>query len=142
MFKAKLVSSQEKIFIDDSIDKFADLGKMRSLMGERFSFQLIYVDEGEDYTFDRRPFVNLAVDGTLGKYATVRDVRNVPVDRPVVPGRYDDQYLRTTAGIYPDILTPLRYGGKVVVGRDKLRSLWIEVEPGKDTHASVDATTG
>ena len=129
MLKTKLTSSLEKVFIDDNIDSFGEISAIRILRGERFSVELLYVDEGPDYTLPSRPFVNLTVGGTLGKYATVRDVRNVPVDRPVHPERHDEQYLRKTAGIYPDLLTPLRYGGKVVVGRDKLRSLWIEIEP-------------
>jgi hypothetical protein len=129
MFKTKLVSSQEKVFIDDDISKFEDLTHFSVLKGERFSVQLLYVDEGTDYTFDRRPLIDLSLSGSLAEYATVRDVRNVPVDRPINPEHHDDQYLRKTAGIYPDLLTPLRYGGKVVVGRDKLRSLWIEIEP-------------
>ena len=138
MFKAKLVSSQEKIFIDDSIDKYQKLERFSVLMGERFSVQLIYVDEGEDYTLERRPFVDLTLGGSVAKFASVRDVRNVPVDRPINPEHHDDQYLRKTAGIYPDLLTPLRYGGKVVIGRDKLRALWIEVEP--DMHLSGEQT--
>lgn len=129
MLKTKLVSSLEKIFIDDSIDAFAPITEIRVLKAERFSFQLLYVDEGEDFTFERRPIIDITLSGSLAAYATVRDVRNVPVDRPINPERHDDQYLRKTPGIYPDLLTPLRYGGKVVVGRDKLRALWIEIEP-------------
>lgn len=129
MLKTKLVSSLEKAFIDESIENFAIMNHITVLKGERFSFQLLYVDEGPEYTLPWRPFVSLSIDGALAKYATVRDVRNVPVDRPINPEKYDSQYLRTTPGIYPDLLTPLRYGGKVVPGRDKLRSLWIEVEP-------------
>ncbi|MBQ1269877.1 MAG: hypothetical protein IIY09_05315, partial [Clostridia bacterium] len=102
--------------------------------------QLLYVDEGEDYTFDRRPLADLTLGGTLAKYANVRDVRNVPVDRPISPERHDDQYLRKTPGIYPDLLTPMRYGGKVVIGRDKLRSLWIEIEPPHDLVGEQDLT--
>ena len=131
MLKTKLVSSQEKIFIDDRIENFAPLMPFSTLKGERFSVQLIYVDEGDDYTLDRRPLMDLTLGGSLAEYATVRDVRNVPVDRPINPEKHDDGYLRKTPGIYPDLLTPLRYGGKVVPGRDKLRSLWIEVEPDK-----------
>ena len=129
MFKTKLTSSLEKAFIDDNIDKFPTLSALSVLKGERFSVQLLYVDEGPEYSLGVRPFMTLTLGGDLSKYVTVRDVRNVPVDRPVVPGHIDGQYLRTEPGIYPDLLTPLRYGGKVVPGRDKLRSLWIEVEP-------------
>ena len=129
MFKAKLISSLEKVFIDENIEKFDEIKHLSVLKGERFSVQLIYVDEGEDYTFDRRPLLELKLGGVLAQYASVRDVRNVPVDRPITPERHDDQYLRKEPGIYPDLLTPLRYGGKVVPARDKLRSLWIEIEP-------------
>ena len=129
MLKTKLISSQEKVFIEDNIDSFGTIDHITVLANERFSVQLLYVDCGPDYTLPQRPITDLILEGSLAKYATVRDVRNVPVDRPIHPERYDDQYLRTTAGIYPDLLTPLRYGGKVVVGRDKLRSLWIEIEP-------------
>ena len=130
MLKTKLTSSLEKAFIDDNIASFPSVTEVTALRGERFSAQLLYVDEGPEYSLACRPFMNITVSGDLAKYVTVRDVRNVPVDRPVVPGYTDSQYLRTTPGIYPDLLTPLRYGGKVVPGRDKLRSLWIEVEPG------------
>ena len=129
MFKTRIVSSQEKVFIDDRIESFKELSCLSALMGERFSLQLLYVDEGEDYTLDKRPLMDITLGGTLAKYTTVRDVRNVPVDRPINPEHHDEQYLRKTPGIYPDLLAPLRYDGKIVVGRDKLRSLWIEVEP-------------
>ena len=129
MLKTKLVSSLEKAFIDDSIDAFTPITEIRVLKAERFSVELLYVDEGEDFTFERRPIIDITLSGSLAAYATVRDVRNVPVDRPINPEHHDDQYLRKTPGIYPDLLTPLRYGGKVVVGRDKLRALWIEIEP-------------
>ena len=129
MLKTKLTSSLEKIFIDDKIDTFPILNNISALKGERLSVQLLYIDEGPDYSMPWRTLVDLKLGGSLAEYTTVRDVRNVPIDRPVNPEKYDDQYLRTTPGIYPDLLTPLRYGGKVVPGRDKLRSLWIEIEP-------------
>ena len=129
MLKTKLVSSLEKVFIDDKIDSFSTADSITVLKGERLSVQLLYIDEGPDYSMPWRTLVDLNLGGSLAEYVTVRDVRNVPIDRPVNPEKYDDQYLRTTPGIYPDLLTPLRYGGKVVPGRDKLRSLWIEIEP-------------
>ena len=140
MLKTKLTSSLEKVFIDTAIDSYPTIGRISALKNERFSVQLLYVDEGPEYSLIWRPLVNLTIGGNLAKYATVRDVRNLPVDRPVVPDRCDDQYLRTTPGIYPDLLTPLRYGGKVVPGRDKLRSLWIEIEPDGTLTGECDLT--
>ena len=129
MFKIKLISSQEKVFIDNTIGQFPSFDRLSVLRDERFSVQVLYVDEGPEYSFNFRSMLSLTLGGTLAPYTSVRDVRNVPVDRPINPERHDDQYLRKTPGIYPDLLTPLRYGGQVVVGRDKLRSLWIEIAP-------------
>ena len=126
MLKLKLVSSQVKAFLDDSIGSFKSLEKISALGGEKLSFCVLYVDEGEPY-LPFRALAELKIDGELSAFATVRDVRNVPVDRPVNPLRHDDQYLRKTPGLYPDLLTPLRYNGKVVLGTDKLRTLWVEI---------------
>ena len=127
MFRTKIISSQDKPFIDQSIEEFSSLERISALMGERLSFQLIYTDEGKKQ-LPTRPFAKVIIDGELARYATARDVRLVPVDRPVNPAKFDDQYLRTTPGIYPDLLTPLRYGGRVCPGINKLRSVWVEVE--------------
>ena len=131
MLKTKIVSSQIKAFIDDSIDSFKEFKKGSALLGEKYSFQLLYVDEGET-DIPQRPICTFNIEGDLAPYVSVRDVRNVPVDRPVHPDHYDEQYLRIKPGIYPDILTPLRYNGQIVIGYEKLRSLWIEVDIPKD----------
>lgn len=131
MLKTKIVSSQIKAFIDDDIDSFAPFSYATALLGERFSVQLLYTDVGENY-HPLRALCAVKVEGDLAPYVTMRDVRNLPVERPINPQSYDDQYLRTTPGIYPDILTPMRYGGYVVIPRDKLRSLWVEVDVPKD----------
>ena len=126
MLKTKIVSSQQKAFIDDKIDAYPTLKSVCVLRGEKLSIQLLYVDEGEEY-LPKRPYCTLELNGALAKGANVRDVRSVPVERPIHPDSYDLNYLRTTPGIYPDILTPLRYGGKFIISRDKLRSLLIEL---------------
>ena len=107
MLKSKLVSSQEKAFVDDSIEKFEALPSITALGGENLSVQLLYVDEGPEY-LARRPICDIQVEGALAPYITLRDVRSVPVDRPINPEMVDENYLRTTPGSYPDILTPLR----------------------------------
>lgn len=127
MLKTKIVSSLIKAFPDEKIDDFTPLESICALGGERLSLNLLYVDEGEPH-LPTRPVAALRVEGELAEFTSVRDVRFVPVDRPVHPENFDDQYLRTTPGIYPDLLTPLRYGGKVVISRDKLHCLWLEVD--------------
>lgn len=132
MLKTKIVSSQEKIFFDSSIDSFDTLEKISALRGEKLSLQLLHVDSGEGEYLPIRPFCDLTLSGELSPYASMREVRCVPVDRPTKPGVDDGQYLRLTPGVYPDILTPLRYGGKLCPSRDKLRSVWIEVRIPED----------
>lgn len=127
MLKTKIVSSQVKAFIDDEIDSFASFKGVSALLGERVSFQLLYTDTGKDL-HPLRALCSLKIEGDLAPYVTVRDVRNLPVERPIQPEKIDAQYLRTTPGLYPDILTPLRYGGYIVLPRHKLRSLWIEAD--------------
>lgn len=139
MLKTKIVSSQIKAFIDDRIDDFAPLTNISALAGEKLSLQYLYVDEGKD-PIPTRPFCTLHIEGDLAPYVTLRDVRYVPVERPVTPGKVDEQYLRTTPGIYPDILTPLRYGGYVVISREKLRSVWIEIDIPKGFAGSGELT--
>ncbi len=137
MLKTKAVSSQVKAFIDDKIDSFSECGEISALGGETVSFQILYVDEGDDY-LPVRPFTKVEISGELSECATLRDVRFVPVDRPVNPIQFDDQYLRTVPGIYPDLLTPIRYGGKVCPSRDKLRSIWVDVEIPADFSGSTE----
>ena len=132
MLKTKIVSSQEKIFFDSSIDSFEGLERISALWGEKLSLQLLHVDSREGEYLPLRPFCELTLGGELAPYATMREVRCVPVDRPTRPGVDDGQYLRLTPGVYPDILTPLRYGGKLCPSRDKLRSVWIEVRIPED----------
>lgn len=133
MLKIKLVSSQIKIFPEDQIDAFTALSNITALGGERLSLILLYVDEGEP-ALPYRPISQLQIHGDLAPYVTARDIRWVPADRPVNPDHFDDQYLRTAPGLYPDLLTPLRYGGKVVISRNMLRSLWLEVQIPQDYH--------
>ena len=133
MVKTKLVSSLEKAFVEDSLDKFESLGRISALRGERVSFQLLYTYDTSDGTMPQIYQAYIYLDGSLSKYATVRNVENVPVIRAVNPGMTDDNYLKTTPGLYPDLLTPLRYKGEGYLGRVAIRNdvtmaLWIEVD--------------
>ena len=132
MFKTKIISSQDKPFIDQSIEEFSALKRITALGGEKLSIQLLYADEGKEQRLPFRPLAKVSLSGKLAEFATARDLRYMPVDRPVKPDEFDDQYLRTTPGIYPDLLTPLRYGGMVCPSRNKLRSIWIEIDIPED----------
>ena len=140
MLKTKIVSSQEKVFLDDKIDGFNALCEVSALRGEVLSVQLLYVDTKEGEYLPMRPFFDISLSGEIAEYATMRDVRVVPVDKPTFQGLYDSNYARTEPGVYPDILTPLRYGGKICPSRDRLRSVWIEIKIPEHYSGKYDLT--
>ena len=48
MIKTKIVSSLEKAFFDEDIDKFEALEELSALKGERVSIQLLYSQKEQD----------------------------------------------------------------------------------------------
>ena len=135
MFRTKIVSSLEKAFLEESIDKHERLERISALRGERVSFQLLYTYELDGEEIFQR-LCALKLEGALSKYATVRLVREVPVTKPVPWGYFDEGcdggYLRTTPGLYPDLLEPLSYRGKFRIMRGALCALWIDIEIPED----------
>ena len=124
MLKTKIISSLEKVFPDQKIRDFDSLERISALRGERLSLQLIFVDEGEPKV-PARAHGHLKLEGELAPYVSIKEVRHVPVTMPVGP-RHDENYLRITPGVYPDLLTDLRYRGLVTV-TPTLTSLWLEI---------------
>ena len=133
MFKAKIVSSLQKCFIDEDPAGKPELQTLTAYKNEKFAFQLCYRMEGVPSQF--RGFACVKTESDLS--FSVRTVEQVPVLMPVFPSMCDDDYLRKTPGLYPDPLIPLHHGGTAVpVCEEETRSLWIEAEPGKDGFAA------
>ncbi len=129
MLKTKLISSLSRVFVDSSIDNFAPIEKLSVLKGERVSFQLVHqrvMEEGENMYHYRELFTP-KVSGDLAKYVTLREVKNVGVELPIVPGNSDEYFERTTPGLYPDVLRPLHYGGKTIAKTTFPTSIWVDV---------------
>ena len=125
MLTSKIVSSLEKCFIDQKIEDFSSLEYISALKNERFSFQVLV-------TFDKLEelsrYVTVELDGELAKHAKIREVANVPVAQPTFPGLFDDNYLRLTSGLYPDLLLPLRYANRLRISPIAISALWIELD--------------
>ena len=141
MLKTKLTSSLEKLFVDQNVDRFPTLEKISVLKGERFSFQLLYAPT---YTLEKtdRILWDVSIGGDLAKYASVRCVTNIPVTRPVYPTRHDDNYLRTTPGLYPDLLLPLGRDSQVATSFGSTpKSLWLEVILPEDVESGEHGIT-
>ena len=126
MIKTRIISSLEKVFPDSSLDKFKEVSALSALRGERISVQLAYACESEGTLYVSRAPVTLG--GSLAQYATVRAVDCVPVTMPTHPQGYDDNYLRTSPGLYPDVLRPLYYGGEISLHTHCTSAIWIEIQ--------------
>ena len=136
MIKTKIVSSLEKAFPDQKIDDFKSLEYISALRGERLSIQLLYIYEGTDspQIWDPRR-LPIVPTGELAAFASIRRVFCVPVSKTIHTLGIDDNYLRTSIGLYPDILKPLYYGNKISFATDVLNSAWIEINVPKDLAA-------
>ena len=146
--KMKLLSSLEKCFLDESLDDKKETNRFLMFSNERLSFQVGVYNECMERP--RRSEVRLS--GALAPYAEVRDVVNIPSLFPVDYNRIDDNYLRYTPGLYPDLLRPLHYEGCMVPAPRQLSSLWVSIRlpegfaPGEydltlSIHTTVTSTT-
>ena len=136
MIKTKIVSSLEKAMLEERIEKFTSLKKLTALRGERISFQLLNTFEYTDDLgiYQRNiAFAKLTAEGELVKYATFREVGNVPVERPTLEkAADDDDYISKRPGLFPDILRPLR-GGNIVCATPFLTTaVWVEINIPED----------
>ena len=126
MIRSKIVSSLENCFLDNKIDDFKGINRITALKNERISFQ--YIIEMRDAGDPMRRVIMPKIEGELAKYATVREVKSVPVTMPTIPGIEHDNYLRTEPGLYPDLLLPSTYDGNVYLMKNQLKALWIEID--------------
>jgi len=127
MIQTKIVSSMEKCFPDSNIAAYFELTHLSALKNERVSFQLLYADDAKDTTLPYRSTnFGLKIEGVPQEIISVRRVDCVPVTIACLAEGADDNYLRTAPGLYPDLLSPLQYGG-VSVMRGQLQSVWIEL---------------
>ena len=134
MLKTKIISSLSRVFIDNSIDDFAALEKISALKGEKVSFQVVhsrFLEEGEGI-YNYRELFTPKFSGNLAKYITIREVKNVGVDLPIIVGDSDDYYERTTPGLYPDVLSGLHYGGMTIAKTAFPTSLWVDIDIPED----------
>ena len=138
MLKTKITSSLENIFLDDNIDKFNEVKRISALRGERVSLQLLYLFDYADYPLGRFT-ISPVFEGELAKYIKLYEVRQVPVTKPVSYTRYDDNFLRTKPGLFPDLLEAVPIGSDIYATYESLHSLWIEIDIPEDTSISGDS---
>ena len=130
MLKTKIISSLSRVFVDSSIDEFTTLERISALKGEKLSFQLVHSREMEpgESIYAYRELFTPKFSGELAKYVTVREVKNVGVELPIIVGDSDEYYERTTPGLYPDVLSATHYGGQTIAKTAFPTSLWIDID--------------
>ncbi len=130
MIKTKIVSSLCRVFHDTDIDSLTRLERISALKGERLSFQLItrYVREDGDDLYAQKKNVKPVISGELAKYARLRRVSNVVAEHTYYPAKCDEYYERTEPGLYPDLLSPLTYGGMIITKANMPSSTWIDLK--------------
>ncbi len=130
MLKTKIISSLEKCFLDSSYDEFAEVTHINIYKNTNAAFQLLPCDEEE--AEQSRTHYKVKLEGDLADKAVLRTVENIPnyIPFPQTPGRanaLDSGYVRTTPGLYPDVLVPIAHSGWFSVVKGQLRTLWIDI---------------
>ena len=138
MIQTKIISSLEKVFIDRNIQTYPHLKRLSALRGERINFQIAttFVTKGSPEAYIAPKFMP-KLSGELAKYADLRQIMYVPVTFTNHMLGFDDNYLKTEPGLYPDVLRPLYYGGTITFAKDALNSVWVEINIPKDMAAGV-----
>ena len=100
------VSSLSKVFLDDRPRRHPQVSSATALKGERVSWQILHtgVLRGK-----RRSPVTVSVTADPRISVRLSQVGHVPCRLPCRFDRQDeDNYLRTTPGLFPDVLYPLK----------------------------------
>lgn len=127
-YEMKLLSSLVKVFQDETPVYRPECQVLSALWGETVSFQVAYTGD-----FFMRERLAVQVVSPIADHVCVRTVEQVPVGR-ATNGIVDDNYLKTTSGLYPDLLRDLK-DGKAIVCSNQWRSLWVDVEVTEEIEA-------
>ena len=127
-YEMKLLSSLAKVFQDEVPVYQMECQILSGLWGETVSFQAAYTTDNP-----LREILELKVESPIKDAVKVRSVEQVPVGR-ATNGIVDDNYLKTTSGLYPDLLREIR-DDRVIACSHQWRSLWIDVELTKEIPA-------
>jgi len=140
MLRMKFVSSLEKCFLDGDFDALPALERASALRGEVYSFGVAFTSGGEAI----RRAVSFSVAGSLPAEINVWKVGNVPVEMaaPASPSQRDGDYLRYGPGLYPDLLTPLEPGERLIMYPGYLYALWVTVKAGAGVSSGADGSAG
>lgn len=128
--KLKLINSLEKVFLDTEPVERPEDGIFSGFRNEVISFQVAYT-----LVSDTRDYVEVEIVSPIKDWVRVRSVKHVPVRFPTFTDSTDN-YLRTTPGLYPDLLSDIK-PHSLRAYQNQWDTLWIDVEPDANTPAGV-----
>lgn len=117
-FEIRCLSSLSKVFADQELQD-PEVNSGSALWNEVYSFQVAYRSQ------DTLKNIQVSVQSDWLPYISLRAVGLSPSELPTYRNP-DVGYLRTTPGLYPDVLAPIAEGPHAVVGQ--WRSVWVTVE--------------
>ena len=129
-YDIRTVSSLEKVFQKKDFHDFVPVERLSGLQGETVSFQFAF-RYLENYSHfqqitqgPKSPQLTISVNDVFKDIVRIRKVGLVPVTFPA-NASFDDEYLSTEAGLYPDLLRS--FSGTFSVIPHQWRALWIDV---------------
>ena len=126
MLQLRTISCMDKIFLDEPL-RAREQTAFSGFQNECISFQLAFCGDSTDHLTS----VTIKSDNPLNDCVRLRSVHSVPVRLPTLPDA-DDNYLRKTPGLYPDLLRDRRTddsAGDLRVLSGQWQCFWIDIEP-------------
>ena len=131
MLKTKIISSLDKCFLDSSYEEFNEIKSINIYRNTDGAFQLLPSDlEESDMA---RTYFKVKAEGDIADKVSFRTVESVPnylpfQQTPKRAAELDPGYVRTTAGLYPDLLLPIQHGDWFSAIKCQHRTLWVDVK--------------
>lgn len=119
ILETRLLSSLSKVFADEHLEdmRFSS-GSM--LTDEKYSFQVAY-----NWNGSLQKNVTVKITSDIDSFIEVKSVDLAPSEMPCY-ANHDDNILRDTPGLYPDILNDISSKG-ITLLPNQWRSLWITI---------------
>lgn len=115
-FKTYILSSLAKVFLDEEPENYAQIKKLSAFRNEKAAFQ--FALSSDEFTDEL--FFEISENLNVYRVLSVPSVKAADDDT-------DEYYLRTTPGLYPDILRPYK-GEGFKMPRNTPMSFWVEAE--------------
>src|SRR5690625_4401204 len=121
--KFKLIDSLEKVFPSEKPRSISQKG-ISLFQQEKYAFQIAYNGKALN---ENQLHIQVHTDESISTWISV--VKKVPSNLPAYPDNYDENYLSTTPGLYPDLLVPLKDDEAINIEDDGWNAIWIDVQP-------------